>query len=209
MAINSIYRVRSRGTLRGSRVEFGVHIRQIAGLGGASALAANWVGQMGTLVTAATSAEVNWDAVVVQDTNEAGDETVELAFTQPFPGLITGDCLPGQNAVVVSLRTGIKGRRRHGRFYLPGISESNHSNGRVTGTQLTAITALADGMLGAYGPTGSQANYRLVVYSPPSPPFVPKPPPPSHTDTLVTPITNALVDQIVRSQRRRNIGVGM
>lgn len=208
MALNSIYRVRTRGTLRGQRIEWGVHIQQVLASGGPADLAGSWVASVMPLVDAATSQEINWDDVLVSDTATAGSEQQILPLTQPHPGLVTGDCLPGQNAVVVSLRSGVKGRRRRGRFFLPGVSEANQANGLVTGSQLTAITALADGLRTHYGPTGSEASYRLVVYSPPTPPFKAPKPPPVHTDTLVTPVVALPVDPVIRTQRRRTIGVG-
>src|SRR3546814_11151060 len=48
-----------------------------------------------------SSVEVNGDELVVSDVNPAGGEQVVSAFTQPDPGLVTGDWLPNQNAVVI------------------------------------------------------------------------------------------------------------
>jgi hypothetical protein len=160
------------------------------------------------LVYAATSSSVNWEEVVVVDTSDTGDEMVELPLTQPNPGLLAGDSLPNQNAVVVGLRTGTKGRRRRGRFYLPGIVETSSTDGMLTGAQLTAVQGLAQGVINFYGPTGSETDYRAVVYSPPTPPFKPKVAPPVHTDTIVTQITAHDIDEVIRTQRRRSIGVG-
>jgi hypothetical protein len=208
MALNSVYRVRTRGTLRGQRVEFGVHIQQVQPEGSPADLAASWVANIIPLVDAAISVEVNLTDVMVNDTAETGSEQYILNLTQPHPGLVTGDCLPGQNAAVVSLRTGQKGRRRRGRFYVFGISETAHSNGVISGPQLTAIQALGDGIVDRYNGGALEPNYRLVIYSPPTPPFVAKPPPPAHTDTLISPVLTYQVDPIVRTQRRRMIGVG-
>ena len=208
MALNSIYRVRTQGTYRNQAIELGAHVQQVTAVGGASDLAGAWANGVGPLVIAATSADVNWRGVLVTDTNEAGEESYFFGFTQPSPGTQAGESLPNQNAAVVRLLTGVKGRRRRGRFYVPGITETANAGGSLTGTQLTAIQALGTGMIGLFGPAGSNANYRLVVYSPPTPAYVPKPPPPSHSDTLVTPVTAASVDTVIRTQRRRAIGVG-
>lgn len=208
MALNSVYRVRTRGTQRGQRVEFGVHIQNVTAAREPDDLAASWVATAMPLITAATSAAVNWDEVVVSDTSATGEESVELAITQPHPGTIAGDSLPNQNAMLVGLRTGTKGRRRRGRFYLPGVAESGQTDGVITGAQLTAVQALAQGIINAYGGGGTETNWRLVIYSPPSPPFVPKAAPPVHTDTLITPVTSHDIDEVIRTQRRRSIGVG-
>lgn len=208
MPIGSTYRVRTRGHLRGQRVEFGVHIRWATGSGGTEDLADSWVATIMPLIDAATSAEVNWEEVVVADTSDAGDESFVRALTQPHPGTLTGEALPGQNAAVVQLRTGVKGRRRHGRFYLPGLTETGTADGQVVGAQRTAIQALGAGILNAYGPTGTEPNYQLVIYSPPSPEYHPPKVPKVRTDTITTPVRTVVVDPYVRTQRRRSIGTG-
>lgn len=208
MAAGDHYRLRMLGTLRASHVEFGVHFEQTAGTTGAAELAAHWAANVTPLVTAATSVEVNWDEVIVADVRPEGAASVHVALTQPLPGLITGECLPGQNSVVVQLNTNTKGRAGHGRFYLPGISESTSSNGVVTGTQLTAIGALANGLENYYGPGGTFANYRLCIYSaeqldpPRVRPFKPRP------GTVSKLVLDTRVDPIIRTTRRRAIGVG-
>lgn len=208
MAIGHTYRVRALGTLRGSRVEFGLHVRHDSGAADATAFVAHFVANVGPLITGATSSEVNWDEVMITDTSPDGEESKRTTLTQPYPGLITGECLPGQNAIVVSLSTGQKGRRKHGRFYLPGVSESSSSNGVVTGSQLTAAQALGNGLENFYGPSGIFAGWRMVVYSP----IDTTPPPPrkwkAKETELVTPILETRVDPIIRTQRRRAIGVG-
>jgi len=211
MATDDTFRVSTRGTLRGQSVQFGVHIRMTSGTGTPEDLAATWVATIMPAVDAATSAEVNYNEIVVSDVRRAEDggvSTVVLSLTQPHPGLVVGECLPNQNAIVVGLRTGRKGKRFSGRLYLPPPVEANTSNGLVTGTQLTAVQALAQLLITTFGAGGTEPQYQLVVYSPPTPPYVPKPAPPVHTDTLKTPVTSHDVDQVVRSQRRRAIGVG-
>jgi hypothetical protein len=208
MASGDTFRVRMRGTLRASTIEFGVHINQTAGTTGAAELAAHWAANVTPLVTAATSAEVNWDEVIVSDVNPLGKRSVHVALTQPLPGLILGDCLPGQNSLVVQLNTNNKGRGTHGRFYLPGISETYSSNGQVTGAQLTAAQALGNGLENFYGPGGTFAGFRLAIYSPEQlnpprvRPFKPRP------GTIVQLVEDTRVDPIIRTTRRRAIGVG-
>jgi len=208
MASGDNFRVRTLGTLRASKVEFGVHISQTTGTTGAAELAAHWTANIVPLVVAASSTEVNWDEVLVSDVLPTGKRSVHVSITQPSPGTIIGDCLPGQNSVVVQLNTNNKGRAGHGRFYFPGISENNHSNGQVTGTQLTAIAALANGLENFYGPGGLFAGFRLAIYSPEQldpprvRPFKPRP------GTVVQLVEDTRVDPIIRTTRRRAIGVG-
>lgn len=208
MTINHVYRVRTQGTLLNQKVEWGVHMRHVGPGGDLNDFVNSWVATIGPLLIAATSASVNWDRLTVTDVAEDGDESVEFGFTQPYPGAITGDVLPPQNSMLLSFKTGQKGRRRHGRAYIPGPSESNVSNGLLTGTQLTALTALGTGLVNTYGPGGTESQYQLVVYSPeeldPPPPKTFKPRP----GTLISPITAGLASEFIRTQRHRAFGVG-
>lgn len=208
MPVGDVVRVRTRGTFLGSRVEFGVHIRYENTGSNAADLAGSWSATIMPLVLAATSAQVNWDEIQVADTSSTGLETFALPLTQPNPGALSGDVLPPANAALISWRTGEKGRRKHGRMYVPGVTETANTNGTLGGAQLTAVQALAAGILTAYGAGGTAPFYRFVIYSPPTILPKPKPPLPVHTDTIVTPVTTGLTDHIVRSQRHRAIGVG-
>jgi hypothetical protein len=209
MALNTVFRLRTRGNMFGSIVEFGVHLQQVLSSGGASDLAGSWIANVMPLVLAASSEHISWTEIVISDVDPGTALTLHTALTQPNPGLIVGEALPGQNAACVQLRSLTKGRRHRGRFFFPGIGEAGSSNAALTGAQLTAIQNLAAQLLTFYGPSGTQTSYRLVVYSPPTPPFKPKPAPPVHTDTLITPVNTTLVDVNIRTQRRRAIGVGI
>lgn len=208
-APDTVYRLRTRGTLFGQKVEFGVHFTRPAGTSPTSSLLAAWVASTMPLVVAATSSSVNWDDLLLSDVATTGADQVTQVLTQPNPGALTGDCLPGQNAVLVSFRTGQKGGRHRGRLFLPGIAESSTTNALLTGAQLTAVQALAAGLVTQYGPGGSIPVWRLCIYSPiditPPPPrkFKPK------ADELVTPITVAQAVATIRTQRRRSIGTGI
>jgi len=208
MALNTVYRLRTRGTLFSQTVEFGVHIQQILSSGGAQDLGSSWAANIMPLVFAATSTSCNWVESVISDVDPGTDLTVHFGFTQPAPGTITGDTLPGQNAIVVQLRSLTKGKRTRGRFYLPAIAEPSTLNAQLINPQLTAVQNLAQQLITFYGPAGSQTSYRLVIFSPPTPPFKAPTPPPVHTNTLITPVNSTTVDVNVRTMRRRAIGVG-
>lgn len=211
MALGDTYKVRLRGTMRGQSVETGFHISQILSDGDAADLAGSVVASVMPLVLAATSVEVNWNEVVVSDVRSAADgglASVTLPLTQPNPGLVTGDALPNQNAMVIGLRTGRKGGRYNGRMFVPGISETTTLNGNITGSQLTALQALASGLITLYGPSGTEPNYRIQIYSPPSPPPPPVKTPAVRVGVIKTQVTGHDIDQVIRTQRRRSQGVG-
>lgn len=208
MTIGHTYRVRTQGTLMNQKVEWGVHMRHIGPGGDLADFAASWAATIGPLLIACTSSAVNWDKLTVTDVAEDGDESVDFVFTQPYPGAVTGDCLPPQNSMLLSFKTGQKGRRRRGRAYIPGVSESNTANGALTGTQLTALQALGAGLVNAFRAGGTEPQYQLEVYSPEQldPPKVR--PFKAREGTLHTFITVAEASSIVRTQRHRAFGVG-
>lgn len=208
MAQNTVYKVRTRGTIFAQSVEFGVHVQQVLTTGGPSDLAGSWVANVVPLVTAATVTHLNLTEIVVSDVSPGTDLTLHLPITQPAPGLIAGEALPMQCAAVVQLQTLQKGKRHRGRFFLPGIGEGGTSNYQLAGAQLTAIQNLASQLIAFYGPNGSQTSYRLCIFSPPNKPPKVHVPPPLYTNTLITPVNGTAVDVNVRSQRRREIGVG-
>lgn len=53
-----------------------------------------------------------------------------------------GEQMPGQIRTVVSLRTAL--RKQWGRIYLPGLSDTYNSNGRITGAAVDAVAAAAN-----------------------------------------------------------------
>jgi hypothetical protein len=208
MTIGHTYRVRTQGTLLNQKVEWGVHMRHVGPGGDLTDFVNSWVATIGPLLIAATSASVNWDRLTVTDVADDGDESITFGFTQPYPGAIAGEVLPPQNSLLLSFSTGQKGRRRHGRAYIPGVSETNTSNGLVTGAQLTALQALGQGLTNTYRAGGTEPQYQLVVYSPeqleapPPKPFKPRP------GELITFINAAIASEVVRTQRHRAFGVG-
>lgn len=209
MAVGDTYRVRHRGRLRGARVETGYYLTAAQAPGDPDDAAGAAVAVVQPLLDAATSVEVNWDEILVSDVSVTGSEQVVMSLTQPHPGLVAGDCLPNQNAVVLGLRTGQKGGRHRGRMYIPGISEANSALGRVTGAQLTAIQALGNALVTNYGPTGADAAWRIQIYSPED--ITPPPPKPfkARPGTIKTQVTSTDVDDLIASQRRRRPGVGV
>lgn len=208
MTIGHTYRVRTQGTFMNQKVEWGVHMRHVGPGGDLNDFVNAWVATIGPLLIACTSSAVNWDKLTVSDVAEDGDESVEFGFTQPYPGAVTGDALPPQNTMLLSFSTGTKGRRRHGRCYIPGVSETSTVNGVISGAQLTALQALGDGLTNTFKAGGTEPQYQLVVYSPEK--LTPPPPKPfkPREGTIITNISSVTADTIVRTQRHRALGVG-
>lgn len=208
MAAGDVVRLRTRGTLLGSRCEFGVWIRYETEAADALDLCGSWVAEVMPTVLAATPISMNWDSLYVSDPDPDGSESVNFPLTQPNPGLMAGDVLPPQNAIVVGLRSGSKGGRKRGRLYFPGVTENGNTNGELGGAQLTAVQGFAQKLTDTYGPAGTNTDYRLVIYSPETltfrAPRVPKPRP----GTMITEVQSTTLDPFIRTQRHRSIGLG-
>lgn len=112
-----------------------------------------------------------------------------------------GDIVPLQNAPVISWRTGQSGRRRRGRTYMPPIEESLQDAGNLSVTQIGRMEAFA-----AVAPlitTGAGDDFEMVIFSPAAPTATPP-----RAGTIITPVTAAIAQGVIGSQRRRRQGVG-
>lgn len=92
------------------------------------------------------------------------EETV-AGGTQPGTKATTGDDMPPWLAAVFSVRTHLQGKSRRGRFFIGGVSEDEQERGNVAGAALTRYGAYATALLTAFGPTGTNPNFQLVVHS--------------------------------------------
>jgi hypothetical protein len=145
--------------------------------------------------------------------------SVERPLTTANAGTVAFTTNAMQVAAVIKWRTPQAGKSSRGRTYVGPITENWMVNGTVAPTGVTAIKAYADKMIAEWGPSGVRATEeRLTVYSRPynqgEYQYTSR-----RTGTLqiVTPgdyagnstnITVSVVDTILRTQRRRELGVG-
>ena len=144
-----------------------------------------------------------------------------LQFIGVHTGTLTGtvatDGMPPQSAIVTTLATGISGRRRRGRLYLPGFPESWQVDGTtVAGLIASYITGWGT-QLGKFGTSGTDPNWQLGVWSmteatgctrSTQPPFNLVQTESSDPAAAWLPVSTTATRNIVYSQRRRTIGVG-
>jgi hypothetical protein len=119
-------------------------------------------------------------------------ETNVATSTLADPGTGTGDSLPEQVCILVSLRTDIAGERGRGRLHLPAPQETSATGGELDSTPATrvstAIDALFSGMRGI--------GYQFFVYNT----KVSVRDPVLYTEKV---ITSQEVDRVLRTMRRR------
>jgi hypothetical protein len=147
----------------------------------------------------------------------SGGSYFEGSFTGTTQGGASGDALPPQSAMVVTLNSGKTGRRFRGRVYAFGQTEVNQDDGLWIASHVTAITTAWNTYMGLVGPTGSNPNVQLGIFSERiATGCVPNPnPPPALINVdaplpaqAFTPVVSFTVKGIVYNQRRRTRGVG-
>lgn len=157
-----------------------------------------------SIVAPASSVEVTWREVVVSDPAPDGLATYHASLGAGIPGTVAGDCLPPQCTVRTRLTTGFKSGRRRGSTLFPGLSEVGVQGGHLSGAQATAIETYHGGLFSQFGPSGSNPNFRWVIYSPEN--LTATPPRPGN---IISPVTGHAQDTLVRTLHRRQIGIGI
>lgn len=208
MPVGDVVHLRMRGTLHGHVWMSGLHFRYKTGSGTAQALASHWLTNMMPTILPVHCGDVQFNDIIVEARFPAVLETYTVGYGPNTIGQQVGEAPPGQLAAAIDLRTGQKGGRRRGRQMLPAGAMSHILDGRYTGGSLSGLDAYAGSLMTNYGPTGSAADYEMVVFSPEhitnlKPDEKPRP------GNLVTAVTATIARPIVRTLRRRAIGQGI
>lgn len=124
-----------------------------------------------------------------------GAEEFETTVTEPGTAGVVGSMLPTTTAALISWRTGLAGRTKRGRTYLPPTNEEQLSSGLWSSSYMTAMQGFADDCL-ALGTAvfTLHANWAIGVWS--------------TVDNAFVPYTHAIMRQIPATIRRRRIGSG-
>jgi hypothetical protein len=141
------------------------------------------------------------------------EETVAAATVQ---GILAPPSLPALNAAVISLRTGLPGKSKRGRFYLCGIPGDQLSGNGLVGGYVTSIQTAFAALQNLYGAGGSNNDYQWGVFSPklggtlytPTPPKQPYYSDPFNAAGFV-PISSVVARPIVASFVSRKQGRGI
>lgn len=117
----------------------------------------------------------------------------DLDLSTPVPGEQTGDAVPPQDAAVITWTTGLIGRSYRGRSYVWPMHEGSVSAGAINSGYATALGVFATSAMSVASALLS-LNWTLQVWSP--------------TLQIATPVVGYVVRPYLRSQRRRQPGVG-
>jgi hypothetical protein len=75
------------------------------------------------------------------------------------------ECLPATQCGLISLDSGLVGRRNRGRIYLPGVSKGFAEGDYLSDGALAQLRVAADGLAGRFALTGTSLDHVYCVYS--------------------------------------------
>lgn len=150
----ALFRHTASGTVIGGDWSFTLHTEGVISVGDANtawstALTAGWVGS--NVVEDIYASDTIMDTASTASINPATDKQLtRVTATVSHAGSITGNPLPYQVAVVISLQSDTATRAGRGRLYLPAPDVSMCVDGKLSSTALTNIdggfTALFDSL---------------------------------------------------------------
>lgn len=203
MAINDVFRLSARGEYQGQDIVNVWYYVQtnIVQVGGDEELLFNaWQNEVQDNYVAAHPSAWFLIDVRIQKVFPNPDGAPFLFIpTPPVQGGQAGSPMPGQVALIFTLRTLRPGRRGRGRTYFAPLAEADFDGGILNDPPPAHYTALANDFIGEITSAGGR-GYQMVVFS-------------STGESEAEPQPWSLVQlvnlqQIVGTQRRRRIGVG-
>ena len=194
MAVNDIYQANIVGTVHGQMTVNTLHYQESI-TGSTNAVVALTAALQAGIIAAlldATSAEWNFDKLTVQKILPLPPLLGFEDDTNTGPGLVAGESLPSSVAVVCSKRTSLAGRAFRGRCYFAGVPASHEIDSQLTSAALILWQQVADDMAAPL--SGGGFTFNPIVF---------------HRDSGTgTVITSGVARQVLRNQRRRQVGKG-
>jgi hypothetical protein len=207
MAYNDIFRLRIYQRLHGSDIINVLHFVQDdpTPTYGAQQLANDFVTKMRPSMIARAVSQMAFSFVEVQSIVPFSGAPVTAAFPGGTVGSVVGGTVSATLCEVITIYTSRGGRRGRGRMYLAGASTATAdvSAGGWLSPQTTRTAAFATALATNYMQEPPVVGWKLGVWSK----VIAGPDPPWTTDAFVR-ATALTVRTIVRTQRRRQVGVG-
>jgi hypothetical protein len=208
LAYNDIFRLRIYQRLHGAQVVNVLHFVQddpTPGVGGAW-LANDFLTNMSATLRARASNEVLFESIEVQSIVPFSGGSDVANFPANTLGTVGLGVTSATLAEVITIYTSRGGRRGRGRQYMAGAatrSSTGSSQGVWASTQTALTVNYATALAGRYIYTAPTVRFHLGVWSR----TIAGPTPPWSTDAFVR-ATSLTVRTIMRTQRRRQVGVG-
>jgi hypothetical protein len=144
------------------------------------------------------------DAIEIRD-SQPGITPTQVFSNAPAIGTVVDvNPLPPQSAAVISLHTAVKpitgAYAAAGRIYLPGIPQNGQISGFLQAGFQATLSAFASALFAAFVDDGTAYQMHVVSYLPGSKPRAVR---------AINPVTSFTINNVVRSQRSREFGVGI
>lgn len=207
MASGDVFRVRFSWLWGTVECQPGFHL--VEGAGGAGpdpvlACANRVADVLGATPIPGFSDQSDIKALIVEDIQPGTGPTLTLPLSVAPGDEVDVNPLPPQSAAVISLRTALKpitgAYAAAGRMYLPGIPQSGQISGFLQAGFQSAALTFANLLQAAFVADGTDYQWNVVSYNPGSKP---------RTIRAINPVTSISINNVVRSQRRREYGVGI
>lgn len=207
MAYNDIYKLRLVQTMHTAQVVNVMHfVEDLPAVGGGAAqLASDFVANMRATLIARTTAQTRYDYVEVIPLVPFGGAAAVVNFPAGTVGTVSGSAASATLCEVITIYSSRGGRRGRGRLYLAcgdtfTVAPSSGSWAAVATTRTTNFAnALATRYIGAPGLVAYCLGVWSRVLAGPTPPW------PTSAFVRATALT---VRTTIRTQRRRQLGVG-
>lgn len=150
------------------------------------------------------SDQLDLSGIIIHDAQPGLLPSYRQATTAISGDVVDVNPLPPQSAGVISLKTDLKpvtgAFAAAGRIYMPGIPQNGQISGFLQAGFQAALSAFFSLLFGPFVTDGTAYQMHIVSYTPNSKP---------RTVRAVQPVTGFSINNVVRSQRRREFGVGI
>lgn len=164
-----------------------------------SALAASAAAVWNTSFKAAMPSSISLINIKVTDIRTQFGPVIDYGVGLPNPGTNVSPSLPNSNTLVITKRTGLRGRSFRGRIYHPGLMEASVTNNAVLPANVTAYIGMYNSLI-SLGIGGSDVANMVVVSRRFEGAW--------RITGVYTYVTNLTSDGMIDSQRRRLPGRG-
>lgn len=131
------------GSIDGQTVVWGWQWERAGGwsIGGAETHATDVYAWWDTYLKSQISTDYSLDIIRITDLSSASGFVYEWTDDLPTPGGNVADAVPNNVSVVVSFKTGNRGRAFRGRCYIPGVFEGAFNSSTLSSAAMTAFEA--------------------------------------------------------------------
>jgi len=194
VALGDVFEFAVRGRWADQRIINVFHYRAIASAGSEHTdLVTAWEASVKTPYLNVMSTEYTLEDYAIRKPNDPEFAQAIISASSPVAGARTGTVgVPG-GAAVITWTTGLAGRSRRGRTYIGPLSETDTNQGTFTAGFTSVLTTFANAARATLI-VDDIDRFQRVVWS--------------RTLSSYANVTGHVVRSYIRSQRRRNIGIG-